>query len=86
MNHVCFRITGLECTASTRLAIERRLAALPGITEAYVNPVTETVYAEPEGNRFSHDDAAAVLESFGARVVRSWVGPRSAHAVHPGPE
>lgn len=85
MDRICFQITGLECTASTRVAIERKLMGLPGVTEAYVNPATETVYVDVERNRFSHDDAVAVLESFGARVVCSWVGPWSAHAVPRGP-
>lgn len=41
-------ILGLGC-ASEASSLERRLARLPGTRCIYVNPVTETVYAEVDG-------------------------------------
>lgn len=63
-------IIGLACSAGDGLALERALSRVPGVTDAYVNCVTDTAYLDVEPEGFSAAEAARVLEAFGAREIR----------------
>jgi copper chaperone CopZ len=43
---ITMAVSGLTCGGGGSLAIERALAALPGVVRAYVNPATEMAYVE----------------------------------------
>jgi len=63
-------IVGLACSAGDGLALERALSRVPGVTDAYVNCVTDTAYLDVEPAWFSASEAARVLEALGAREIR----------------
>lgn len=63
-------IAGLACSAGDGPALERALSRLPGVTDAYVNCVTDTAYLDVEAGKFMASEAARVLEAFGARDIR----------------
>jgi hypothetical protein len=62
-------IVGLPCVAGDRLPLERALASLRGVAEAYVNAGDESVYLEVDASQFRTEEALSVLERFGARAV-----------------
>lgn len=63
-------IVGLSCIASERIPLERALSSVPGVVEAYVNAADDCVYLDVEAVGFLMAEALAVIERFGARVVR----------------
>lgn len=68
-------IAGLACSAGDGPALERALSRLPGVTQAYVNCVTDTAYLDVQADTFLPAEAARLLEAFGARDIRGRGGP-----------
>jgi len=60
---------GLACAAGDRLPLERRLSRVPGVLDAYVNPVDEAAYLTVDPERFRLEDAEAAIERLGGRAV-----------------
>lgn len=60
-------IVGLPCVAGGRIPLERALASIAGVAEAYVNAADECVYLDVDGRDFPIEEALATVESFGAR-------------------
>jgi P-type Cu+ transporter len=57
-------IYGLGCGGGGSLTVERALARVAGVTQAYVNPALEMAYVE-------YDPAAASAQQLVAAVVQS---------------
>lgn len=62
-------IVGLACASGDRLPLERGLSSVPGVTDAYVNPVDEAAYLTVAPQEFRIGEALAVIRRFGARPV-----------------
>jgi len=62
-------IVGLPCVAGDRLPLERALASLEGVVDAYVNAADEAAYLDVDGGAFRVEEALAALERFGARAA-----------------
>jgi len=60
-------IVGLACASGDRLPLERGLSSVPGVVEAYVNPVDEAAYLTVDPQEFRMAEAVAVIRRFGAR-------------------
>ena len=52
-----------ECAARSAPIIEKVLRDLPGVLRAKVNPVTEAVYVEFDGDRCSEADISNAIEA-----------------------
>lgn len=63
-------LVGLACSAEDGPALKRALSHVSGVTDAYVNCVTDTAYLDVEPEGFSATEAARVLEAFGAKGIR----------------
>jgi copper chaperone CopZ len=64
----------LDCASLSAATIERALAATPGVSRAYVNPVTELAYVDIDAA--SCDEAALItaIERAGYRAGQPRVG------------
>lgn len=62
--------TGLACSAGDGFGLGRALRRVPGVIEAYVNPVTDTIYLTVDPDHFSDAEASRVITAYGAREVR----------------
>lgn len=70
-------LVGVACAAGDRLPLERGLLRVPGVLEAYVNPVDEAAYLTVDPARFRIQALEAAVERLGARgVVRGVRGAR----------
>lgn len=68
MSNLRVPLSRLGCAASTRLAVEARLATLPGVLSVYLNPVSEVLFLQVDPKVFNSAAARAVIEGFGARL------------------
>lgn len=57
-------LNGLGCGGGDAQTVERVLAAIPGVTYVYVNPLTETAYVE-------HDPEMCRAEQLQAHLKRA---------------
>lgn len=62
-------IVGLACAAGDRLPLEGALQKVPGVLDAYVNPVDEAAYLTVDPQRFRMADARTAIERLGGRAV-----------------
>lgn len=87
-HRVTIALLGLGC-AGEAAPLERRLARVAGVRQAYVNPVTDTIYAEVNGDE-AEDRLRSIVESSGFRPAsgvvtrRGRVGASAAVTVHQG--
>ena len=65
--HVTIEIVGLSCGGGGALAVERALGQEPGVTRAYVNPLTEMAYVEYDPNICGPDQLVRAIERTGFR-------------------
>jgi cation transport ATPase len=59
-----------ECAAGSVHTVETVLLEVPGVSRAYVNPVTEAAYVEYDADRCSEADLERAIESIGVRSLR----------------
>jgi copper chaperone CopZ len=65
---VTMPIIGLGCGGDGALRIERLLLSTPGVTSAYVNPLTEMAYINFDSVRVPASDLAGVIRRAGYRT------------------
>ena len=65
-----FEIDGLTCGGGGALTAERALAQVTGVTQAYVNPLTEMAYVEFDPDATSEQQLVAVVADLGFRPGR----------------
>ena len=65
-------LNGLGCGGGGARAAERILAQVPGVTHAYVNPLTETAYVEHDPVACSTELLEARLRQAGFGATRRW--------------
>lgn len=65
LQHTALPVSNLGCAGGATGTIERLLREVPGVTRVYVNPVTEMVYVEYDGERCNERQLIAVLERAG---------------------
>lgn len=70
MARIRISVAGFACAAGTQGALERALLRLPGVINAYFNPVTDVVYLDVDEAVFVEGDATRMVEAFGASVIR----------------
>jgi Cu+-exporting ATPase len=61
-------IYGLTCGGGGSLVIERVVARLEGVKNAYVNPAMEMAYVEYDPNQCSVQDIVGAMERLGFRA------------------
>ncbi|MGE0160822.1 MAG: YHS domain-containing protein [Gemmatimonadales bacterium] len=61
-------LLGVACAAGDRLPLEKALRRVPGVLEAYVNPVDEAAYLTVEPTSFVLEDALAAVDRLGAKT------------------
>lgn len=64
MTRVRIPVTGLTCAATDRRTLLESLSEVPGVTRAYLNHASGTLYLEVEPPRFVSADAARVVEAY----------------------
>jgi copper chaperone CopZ len=68
----CMRLSlpiyGLGCGGGGALTVERALARVPGVAQAYVNPATEQAYIEAGPALADRQRLIAAVESVGFRA------------------
>jgi cation transport ATPase len=62
-------LADMECAGSTAHTVEHALLDVPGVSRAYVNPVTEAAYVEYDADRCSEADLVAAVEAIGFHTV-----------------
>ena len=60
-----------ECAAGSAHTVEKALLSVPGVSRAYVNPVTEAAYVEYDADRCSEADLDGAVESVGIHTLHS---------------
>ena len=63
-------IFGLTCGGGGALTVERSLARTPGVTRAYVNPLTEMAYVEIDPTAATEEQIVAAVAELGLRPGR----------------
>lgn len=63
-------IYNLGCGGGGTLAIERALTKLPGVSYAYINPLTEMAYVEFDPTLANPEELAALIEELGYGAPR----------------
>lgn len=58
-------IVDLECGGASARAIERALARLPGVTQAYANPAAAAVYVDYDPTRVSPNEIMVAVQALG---------------------
>ena len=66
-------IYGLGCGGGGALTVERALGKVPGVTQVYVNPATETAYVEYDPALTDLDGLVAAVKGAGFRAGESIV-------------
>lgn len=59
----------MGCAGGSAHSIESVLTRVPGVTRAYVNPVTEMAYVEFDADRCTETDIVRAAASLGVRAV-----------------
>lgn len=62
---VTISIDDLPCGGGDSVKIERQLASLAGVAQAYVNPLTEMAYVAFDPSACNVDQLRAVIHDFG---------------------
>lgn len=80
--HATVPLQSLGCGSTGRPVIERGLRELPGVIEAWVNPMTEMAYVEFDPAQCCEEDVSAAVRATGYGETRA---PRSPAQVSVGP-
>ena len=73
------------CGGGSARTVEKALLRVPGVSRAYVNPVTEAAYVEYDADRCNEDTLTGAVESVGVRVLGPTAARRSPVALSSSP-
>lgn len=68
-------VAGLRCSGEAPV-LSRKLERIPGVVQAYANPVTEIAYIDILPDDFSLEEAVHVIRRFGCRATVLTPRPR----------